>query len=94
MWLESEARTADEWTPARPTSSPKSITPARPTPTLHETSPVRVSTPDPGPRNYQAFINSTVRVIMTGEISYDLVMEDDMSFVEGTFRVGNAERVR
>lgn len=23
---------------------------------------------------------------MTGEISYDLVMDDDMSFVEGTFR--------
>ena len=25
---------------------------------------------------------------MSGEISYDLVMEEDMSFVEGTFRVG------
>ena len=24
---------------------------------------------------------------MTGEISYDLIMEPDMSFVEGTFRV-------
>jgi hypothetical protein len=28
---------------------------------------------------------------MKGEISYDLVMVDDMSFVEGTFRIGNGE---
>jgi hypothetical protein len=26
---------------------------------------------------------------MKGEISYDLVMEDDMAFVEGTFRIGD-----
>jgi len=28
---------------------------------------------------------------MTGEISYDLVMEDDMAFVEGTYRVQNGD---
>jgi hypothetical protein len=28
---------------------------------------------------------------MTGEISYDLVMGDDMEFVEGTFRLPNGE---
>jgi hypothetical protein len=26
---------------------------------------------------------------MQGEISYDLIMEDDMSFVEGSYRIGN-----
>jgi hypothetical protein len=26
---------------------------------------------------------------MQGEISYDLIMQDDMSFVEGTYRIGN-----
>lgn len=28
---------------------------------------------------------------MHGEISYDLVMDDDMPFVEGTFRLPNGE---
>ena len=28
---------------------------------------------------------------MIGEISYDLIMEDDMSFVEGAFRIGHAD---
>jgi hypothetical protein len=28
---------------------------------------------------------------MKGEISYDLVMENDMSFVEGTYRIENGE---
>ena len=28
---------------------------------------------------------------MTGEISYDLVMKDDMGFVEGTYRLPNGE---
>jgi hypothetical protein len=33
--------------------------------------------PDPGP--------------IQGEISYDLVMDDDMPFVEGTYRLGSGE---
>jgi hypothetical protein len=28
---------------------------------------------------------------MMGEISYDLVMEDDMDFVEGTYRIGDGD---
>ena len=28
---------------------------------------------------------------MTGDISYDLVMKDDMDFVEGTYRIGDDE---
>lgn len=28
---------------------------------------------------------------MIGEISYDLVMEEDMQFVEGTFRMGDGD---
>lgn len=28
---------------------------------------------------------------MKGEISYDLIMENDMKFVEGTFRVGSGQ---
>jgi hypothetical protein len=28
---------------------------------------------------------------MEGEISYDVVMEDDMSFVEGTYRIDSGE---
>jgi len=28
---------------------------------------------------------------MQGEISYDLMMADDMSFAEGTYRIGSGE---
>jgi hypothetical protein len=33
--------------------------------------------------------DSPSKLPLQGEISYDLVMADDMSFVEGSYRVGN-----
>lgn len=34
---------------------------------------------------------STPSVITKGDISYDLIMEDNMSFVEGTYRIDNGD---
>jgi hypothetical protein len=55
----------------------------------------RIPAPIPVPKvaiySGRAQSNQVGKRVMQGEISYDLIMQDDMTFVEGSYRIGEGD---